>query len=274
MWSTFIVQDEESRPTAAAGGGAGALAGMMAMRSGGGKRRTRTSSPSGEALSENQEGKIKLAFFVATVGITLTVLGVGTEFWVELSQSKGFYSNQTCLVAHYGLWKVCTKMLWVTDVSPERQSCGPLDLPGESNCTYFKFYTTGENTVLFQKTPAKNLTVMSAMMAIVGLFLMLMGAICIIMAISKGVEFFLKPASVCFTSSGVLVFLSIIVFHQSVLSFLASDNSILLHHELSWSVTCVGCAGAMLVLAGVLFLILALPYSPWEKCLPCKNNDS
>ncbi|XP_036423147.1 calcium channel, voltage-dependent, gamma subunit 6a [Colossoma macropomum] len=274
MWSTFIVQDEESRPSAASGGGAGALAGMMGVRTGGGKRRTRASSPSGKALSESQEGKIKLAFFVATVGITLTVLGVGTEFWVELAPSKGFHNNQTCLAAHYGLWKSCTKMLWVADVDPERESCGPLDLPGESNCTYFKFYTTGENTVLFQKTPAKNLTVMSAMLAIFGLFLMLMGAVCIVMAISKGVQFFLKPASVCFTLSGVLIFLSLIIFHQSVLSFLASDHTVPLHYELSWSVTCVGCAGAMLVVAGASFLLLALPYNPWEKCLPSKNNDS
>ncbi|XP_066531847.1 calcium channel, voltage-dependent, gamma subunit 6a isoform X2 [Hoplias malabaricus] len=198
MWSTFIVQDEENRPTATAGGGAGALAGMMGVRSGGGKRRTRASSP---ALSESQEGKIKLAFFVATIGITLTVLGVGTEFWVELSPPKTNTNNETCLAAHYGLWKSCSKTLWVTDVDPERASCGPLDLPGESNCTYFKFYTTGENTVLFQKTPAKNLTVTSAMFAIFSLFLMLMGSICIIMAISKGVLFFLKPASVCFTLS-------------------------------------------------------------------------
>ncbi|KAG9279407.1 voltage-dependent calcium channel gamma-6 subunit-like [Astyanax mexicanus] len=267
MWSTFIVQDEDSRAAAGSGGG---LAGMMGMRSGG-KRRTRATT---SALSETQEGKIKLAFFLAMVGITLTVLGVGTEFWVELAQSRGFYNNQTCLVGHYGLWKACTKTLWLVDVSPERECCGPVDLPGESNCTYFKFYTTGENTVLFQKIPAKNLTVTSAIIAIVGLFLMLMGAVCIIMAISKGVQFFLKPASVCFILSGVLLFLCLIVFHQSVLSFLESDHSVLLHHELSWSVSCLGCAGAMLVLAGALFLLIALPYSPWEKCLPSKNNGS
>uniref|UniRef100_A0AAR2LYY2 Calcium channel, voltage-dependent, gamma subunit 6a n=1 Tax=Pygocentrus nattereri TaxID=42514 RepID=A0AAR2LYY2_PYGNA len=206
-----------------------------------------------------QEGKIKFAFFVAAVGITLTVLGVGTEFWVELAPSKGFHNNQTCLAAHHGLWKSCTKMLWVADVDPERESCGPLDLPGV--VTLCSFFCT-------------DLTVMSAMLAIFGLFLMLMGAVCIIMAISKGVQFFLKPASVCFTLSGVLVFLSLIVFHQSVLSFLASDHTIPLHYELSWSVTCVGCAGAMLVVAGASFLLLALPYSPWEKCPPCRNNDS
>lgn len=37
---------------------------------------------------------------------------------------------QTCLTAHYGLWKGCTKTLWVADIDPERESCGPADLPG------------------------------------------------------------------------------------------------------------------------------------------------
>ena len=38
--------------------------------------------------------QIKLAFFVAIVGVVLTVLGVGTEFWVELAPPKSFYNNQ------------------------------------------------------------------------------------------------------------------------------------------------------------------------------------
>lgn len=45
-------------------------------------------------LSSDQ---IKLAFFVAIVGVVLTVLGVGTEFWVELAAPKTFYNNQVAL---------------------------------------------------------------------------------------------------------------------------------------------------------------------------------
>ncbi|XP_051526880.1 voltage-dependent calcium channel gamma-6 subunit-like [Myxocyprinus asiaticus] len=276
MWSTFIVQDEEVRTGTAPAGvhqGSGGLEGLMGSRSDGRKRRLRTLSSSGKGISESQEGKIKLTFFMAVTGIMLTVLGVGTEFWVELTPSKRFHNNQTCLAAHYGLWKCCTKTFWVSDIDSKQESCGPLDLQGESNCTFFKFYTTGENIVLFQKTPEKDLTVASAMFAIFSLSLMVMGAVCIIMAVSKGVQFFLKPACVCFILSGVLIFICLIVFHQSVLSFLASDQSIPLHHKMSWSVTCLGCAGALVVVAGTLFLVLALPYSPWEKCLPKNNSD-
>ncbi|XP_034055566.1 voltage-dependent calcium channel gamma-6 subunit-like isoform X2 [Gymnodraco acuticeps] len=249
MWSTFMVTDEEGRTVgpAASGGamiapggapqGPAALTGMMTGRStfGGNKRRRKTST--GHAMSEAQEGK-------------------------------------TCLTAHYGLWKGCTKSLWVSEIDPNRESCGPAELPGASNCTYFKFFTTGENAVLFQKTTRKNLNVAAAMLALFSLFLMVMGAICITMALSKELIFFLKPASVCFIMSGVLVLLSLIVFHQSVLAFLASDHTVPLQHNLSWSVSCVGCAGAVLIVGGILFLLLALPYSPWQRCLPQKNSSS
>ncbi|XP_042290642.1 voltage-dependent calcium channel gamma-6 subunit-like isoform X2 [Thunnus albacares] len=254
--------------------GVASLAGLTSGRGTfGGNKRRRTAS-GGNAMSEAQEGKIKLAFFVAIVGVILTVLGVGTEYWVELSPPKSFYNNQTCVTAHYGLWKGCTKTLWVADIDPERENCGPAELPGESNCTYFKFFTTGENAVMFQKTTQKNLNIATATLALVSLFLMVMGAICITMSLSKEILFFLKPASVCFILSGILVLLSLVVFHQSVMAFLASDHTVPLDHKLSWSVSCIGCAGAVLIVGGILFLLLALPCSPWQRCLPQKDSSS
>lgn len=117
MWSNFFVQQDEEGRIGVAGAGQGG------MKGGRGQRRT-------HKMSDSQEGKIKLAFFVAIIGVTLTVLGVGTEFWVELAQPKNFSSNQTCQMAHYGLWKGCIRTLWVADIDPERTSCGPAELPG------------------------------------------------------------------------------------------------------------------------------------------------
>ncbi|XP_075994737.1 voltage-dependent calcium channel gamma-6 subunit-like [Genypterus blacodes] len=276
MWSTFFATEEVlglGVPGAGGPGGAQSLSALMIGRGAHGNKRRRTNS-TGPAMSEAQEGKIKLAFFVAIVGVVLTVLGVGTEFWAELSPPKGFYNNQTCLTTHYGLWKGCTRTLWVADIDPERESCGPAELPGESNCSYFKFFTTGENAAMFQKTTQKNLNIAAAMMALFSLFLMVMGGVCISMALSKEILFFLKPASVCFILSGLLVLLSLMVFHQSVLALLASDHTVPLHHELSWSVSCLGCAGGVLMVGGVLFLLLAQPYSPWQRCLPQREGSS
>ncbi|KAI4902564.1 hypothetical protein NFI96_022005 [Prochilodus magdalenae] len=119
MWSNFFMQqEEEGRMGVASAGGAGGMGGR------GGKRARPV------RMSESQEGKIKLAFFVAIVGVVLTVLGVGTEFWVELSQPKHFQNTQTCKMVHYGLWKSCIRTLWVMDIDPERESCGPAELPG------------------------------------------------------------------------------------------------------------------------------------------------
>ncbi|KAK1795333.1 hypothetical protein P4O66_010502 [Electrophorus voltai] len=256
MWSNFVQQEEEGRMGMAFGGVAGGVV------SRGGKR---ARAP---RMSDSQEGKIKLTFFLVLVGVTLTVLGLGTEFWVELAQPKHFRNNQTCEMAHYGLWKSCVRTLWITDIDPKRESCGPAQLPGQSNCTYFKFYTSGENAVIFKKTTNKNLNLASAMLAIFSLFLMVMGCVCVIMSLSKNVPFLLKPAAVCFLVSGVLILVSIIVFHQSVLALLASDHSMPLNHELSWSVACVGSAGAILILGSILFILLALPFDPLEKCMP------
>ncbi|XP_060726543.1 voltage-dependent calcium channel gamma-6 subunit isoform X2 [Tachysurus vachellii] len=217
MWSNFFMQQEEdSRMGGHVGAGAGGGGGR-------GKNRSRSAH-----MSESQEGKIKIAFFVAIVGVTLTVLGLGTEFWVELAQPKHFQNNQSCQMVHYGLWKACTRTLWVSDIDPERESCGPAELPGESNCTYFKFYTSGENAVIFKKT----------------------------------------------TDKSVLIMLCIIVFHQSVLALLASDHTVPLHYELSWSVVCVGSAGAILLVGGILFLLISLPFNPFKKCLMHQNSSA
>ncbi|KAL6109371.1 voltage-dependent calcium channel gamma-6 subunit [Pungitius pungitius] len=265
MWSNYFVQpDDDGRIGVAGAGQGGGLGGMK-----GGRAQRRT-----QKISDSLEGKIKLAFFVSIVGVTLTVLGVGTEFWVELAQKKNFSGNETCQMAHYGLWKGCIHTLWVADIDPERTSCGPAELPGETNCTYFKFFTSGENAVIFKKTTNRKLNLAAAVLALLSLTMMVMGSICIAMSLNKGVPFFLKPASFCFILSGVLVLLSILIFHQSVESLLSSDDSIPLHHELSWSVACVGSAGAILIFAGFLFVILSLPFSPWQKCWPHKNNTT
>uniref|UniRef100_A0A8D2DVL0 Voltage-dependent calcium channel gamma-6 subunit n=1 Tax=Sciurus vulgaris TaxID=55149 RepID=A0A8D2DVL0_SCIVU len=133
MWSNFFMQEEDRRRAAA------------------GRRRAQV-----QGLTPEQEGKIKLVLLLVTVGATMAVLAVGTEFWVELNAYKA-NGSAVCDAAHLGLWKVCTKRLWLADVPAGRETCGPAELPGEANCTYFKFFTTGENARIFQRTTKKGL---------------------------------------------------------------------------------------------------------------------
>uniref|UniRef100_A0A9L0SK66 Voltage-dependent calcium channel gamma-6 subunit n=1 Tax=Equus caballus TaxID=9796 RepID=A0A9L0SK66_HORSE len=136
MWSNFFMQEEDRRRAAA------------------GRRRAQAQHKSW--LTPEQEGKIKLVLLLTTVGATLAVLAVGTEFWVELNTYK-VNGSAVCDAAHLGLWKMCTKRLWQADVPAGRETCGPAELPGEANCTYFKFFTTGENAHVFQRTTKKGL---------------------------------------------------------------------------------------------------------------------
>uniref|UniRef100_A0A8C4TPT0 Voltage-dependent calcium channel gamma-1 subunit n=1 Tax=Erpetoichthys calabaricus TaxID=27687 RepID=A0A8C4TPT0_ERPCA len=256
MWSNFFMQEEES------GGGRGGAGGVRGGFRTGVKRATGKSG-----LTDSQEGKIKLAFFVAIVGVTLTVLAVGTEFWVELSPPKNMYDNETCTSIHYGLWKKCLKKLWVSDIDQERDSCGPADLAGDANCSYFKFFTTGENAVLFHKSTKKDLHIAAAIIALLSITFMILGSICITMALSKAVEFLLKPASFFFILAGLLILISLEVFRQSVLALLDSDQTVLVQYALSWSVACGGAAGAVLIFGGICFIVLSLPRSTWKICL-------
>ncbi|XP_072824846.1 voltage-dependent calcium channel gamma-6 subunit isoform X3 [Vicugna pacos] len=109
MWSNFFMQEEDRRRAAA------------------GRRRARGLQKS--QMTPEREGKIKLALLLTSVGATLAVLAVGTEFWVELNTYRD-NGSAVCDAAHLGLWKLCTKRLWQADVPAGRDTCGPAGLPG------------------------------------------------------------------------------------------------------------------------------------------------
>lgn len=109
MWSNFFMQEEDRRRAA--------------------RGRQRAQGQQTRGLTPEHEGKVKLALLLVAVGAALSVLSVGTEFWVELNTRKANGST-VCDAAHLGLWKVCTKRLWQADVPADRDTCGPAELPG------------------------------------------------------------------------------------------------------------------------------------------------
>uniref|UniRef100_H3A7G5 Voltage-dependent calcium channel gamma-1 subunit n=1 Tax=Latimeria chalumnae TaxID=7897 RepID=H3A7G5_LATCH len=245
MWSNFFMQEENLR---------------------GGGRVVRGTS--GTGMSDSQEGKIKLAFFVAIVGVTLTVLAVGTEFWVELSTLKENY-NVTCEAAHFGLWKLCLKKLRIENVDDQRKSCGPAELPGESNCTYFKFFTTGENTEIFYRTTKKAVVISASVVNVILLLICCVKytvCVCTVICLKK---YILQSGGVCMCLAGLLVLISTELFHQSVLWLMDTDSRIPLEYEFSWSFVCAVAAGAILIFGGLCFILLSVPEmckKPWQAC--------
>ncbi|XP_062947430.1 voltage-dependent calcium channel gamma-6 subunit isoform X2 [Cynocephalus volans] len=227
MWSNFFMQEEDRRRAAV------------------GLRRARGQQRSG--LTPERQGKIKLALLVATVGATLSVLSVGTEFWVELNTYKA-NGSAVCDAAHMGLWKVCTKRLWQADVPAGRETCGPAELPGEVNLA-------------------------AAVIAVLGLAVMALGCLCVIMVLSKGAEFLLRVGAICFGLSGLLLFVSLEVFRHSVQALLQRVSpepppAPPLTYEYSWSLGCGLGAGLVLLLGGGCFLLLTMPSWPWGSLCP------
>lgn len=258
MWSNFFMQEEDRRRAAV------------------GRRRAQGQQNLG--LTPELEGKIKLVLLLATVGATLAVLSVGTEFWVEFNTYKT-NGSAVCEAAHMGLWKVCIKRLWQADVPASRETCGPAELPGEANCTYFKFFTTGENAHIFQRTTKKEVNLAAAVIAVLSLTAMALGCLCIIMVLSKGAEFLLRLGAVCFVLSGLLLLVSLEVFRHSVRALLQGASLDTppvprLTYEYSWSLGCGVGAGLILLLAGVCFLLLSLPSWPWRSLCPKQGEPT
>ncbi|KAM7059591.1 voltage-dependent calcium channel gamma-6 subunit [Molossus nigricans] len=251
MWSNFLMQEEDRRRGAAA-------------RRGDGQRQP--------GLSPEQEGKVKLVLLLTAVGATLAVLAVGTEFWVELNTFKA-NGSAVCDAAYLGLWKMCVKRLWQQDVPAGRETCGPAQLPGEANCTYFKFFTTGENAHIFQRTTKKEMNLAAAVIAVLGLTVLALGCLCIIMVLSKGAEFLVRVGAVCFGLSGLLLLVSLEVFRHSVRALIQRVSpepppAPALTYEYSWSLGCCVGASLVLLLVGICFLLLTLPPWPWGSLCP------
>ncbi|XP_017513723.3 voltage-dependent calcium channel gamma-6 subunit [Manis javanica] len=256
MWSSFFMQEEGRRRGAA------------------GRRRARGQRRSG--LAPAREGSVKLGLLLTAVGATLAVLAVGTEFWVELNTYKA-NGSAICDAAHLGLWKMCTRRLWQADVPAGRETCGPAELPGEANCTYFKFFTTGENAHIFQRTTKKEVNLAAAVMAVLALAVMALGCLSIIMVLSKGAEFLLRVGAFCFGLSGLLLLVSLEVFRHSVKALLQRVGpepppAPALAYEYSWSVGCGLGASLVLLLAGGCFLLLTLPPWPWGSLCPKQGH--
>ena len=71
--------------------------------------------------------KINITIFVLLVGMACMFTAVVTDYWAVLSPEVQHY-NQTCEAAHFGLWRLCKKYIYMTEDTGH--GCGPLSLPG------------------------------------------------------------------------------------------------------------------------------------------------
>lgn len=70
--------------------------------------------------------KVRVALLCILGGTVLALVAVVTDHWAVLSPHVEHH-NTTCEAAHFGLWRICTKRIFVGD---KERTCGPITLPG------------------------------------------------------------------------------------------------------------------------------------------------
>ncbi|XP_019493161.1 PREDICTED: voltage-dependent calcium channel gamma-1 subunit [Hipposideros armiger] len=218
-------------------------------------------------MSQTKTLKVRVTLFCILVGIVLATLAVVTDHWAVLSPQVEHH-NVTCEAAHFGLWRICTKSIVVSD--SKDKSCGPITLPGEKNCSYFRHFNPGESSEIFEVTTQKEYSISAAAIAIFSLGFVIMGTICVLLSFGKKRDYLLRPASMFYAFAGLCIFVSVEVMRQSVKRMIDSEDTVWIEYYYAWSFACACAAFVLLFLGGLALLLVSLPrmpQNPWESCM-------
>lgn len=80
-------------------------------------------------MFEEQVTKVKITSVVIVVGMSAMLAAVVTDHWAVLSP-RVEKLNATCEAAHFGLWRLCKKTIFIEKEDPQGKGCGPISLPG------------------------------------------------------------------------------------------------------------------------------------------------
>uniref|UniRef100_A0A667Y9X6 Voltage-dependent calcium channel gamma-1 subunit n=1 Tax=Myripristis murdjan TaxID=586833 RepID=A0A667Y9X6_9TELE len=205
-----------------------------------------------------QATKVKITSLVILVGMSSMLAAVVTDHWAVLSP-RVEKLNTTCQAAHFGLWRLCKKSIFIVEEDPQGKGCGPISLPGAKNCSYFKHFTSGEEAELFEvKTQKEKYHNTKA---------------------SGGLFYcsFCTHYKQCFLylATGLCIIISVEVMRQSVKRMIDSDETIWIEYYYSWSFTCACASFTLLLLSGVALLLISMPHmprNPWETCMDAEPD--
>ncbi|KAI4832104.1 hypothetical protein KUCAC02_015085 [Chaenocephalus aceratus] len=215
--------------------------------------------------------KIKIAIFVLIVGMACMFTAVVTDHWAVLSP-RVERVNETCEAAHFGLWKLCKKYIYISEENfVQGHGCGPISLPGEENCTYFRHFTPGQDAEIFDYKTQKEYNISAAAISIFSLAFMIFGSLCLM-----GSYYLLKPAGMFYAFAGLCCFISLEVMRQSVKRMIESEETIWIEYYYSWSFACACTGFVLLFLTGFALLLLSMPQmprNPWETCMDAEQDQ-
>ncbi|XP_006833659.1 PREDICTED: voltage-dependent calcium channel gamma-1 subunit [Chrysochloris asiatica] len=218
-------------------------------------------------MSQTKTLKVRVTLFFILVGIVLALVAVVTDHWAVLSPHTE-HSDGTCEVAHFGLWRICTKRIILGD--SEDKNCAAITLPGEKNCSYFRHFNPGESSEIFEVTTQKEYSISAAAIAIFCLGFIIMGTICLLLSFRNKRDYLLRPASMFYAFAGLCILVSVEVMRQSVKRMVDSEETVWIEYYYSWSFACACAAFVLLFLFGLALLLFSLPrmpQNPWESCM-------
>ncbi|KAM9296012.1 voltage-dependent calcium channel gamma-1 subunit [Gastrophryne carolinensis] len=220
-------------------------------------------------MQELKALKIRITFFITLIGVSLMLAAIMSNHWAVMSPKVDDFT-QPCEVAHFGLWKLCTKRIVVEGNDVVSTLCGPLSLPGEVNCSYFKHFTSGENAEILQVTTQKEYSISAAAIAIIGVGFMTMGTVCTLLSFREKLDYLLKPAGLFYVFAGLCMIISAEVIRQSVHRMIDSKETVWIEYYYSWSFACACASFALLFVCGIALVLISLPRmprNPWETCM-------
>ncbi|XP_006886328.1 PREDICTED: voltage-dependent calcium channel gamma-1 subunit [Elephantulus edwardii] len=217
-------------------------------------------------MSQTQTLKVRVTLFFILVGVVLALAAVVTDHWAVLSPHVE-HPNGTCEAAHFGLWRICTKRIVLSD---DDLSCSTISLPGEKNCSYFRHFNPGETSEIFEVTTQKEYSISAAAISIFSLVFIILGTICLLLSFRKKRDYMLRPASMFYAFAGLCVLVSVEVMRQSVKRMIDSEDTVWIDYYYAWSFACACAAFVLLFLGGLALLLFSLPrmpQNPWESCM-------
>lgn len=223
----------------------------------------------------HKKTKVKLTIFSLLVGMLCMFSAVVSDHWAVLSPTVK-QVNATCEAAHFGLWRLCKKNLYITDEERIGQGCGPISLPGEYNCTYFRHFTPGEESEILDVKTQREYSISAAAIAIFSVAFMILGSICVLAALGKGKDYIYKPAGMFFAFAGLCAIVSVEVMRQSVKRMIDSEETIWIKYYYSWSFACAVSGCILMFVCGLGLLVLAMPQmprNPWETCMDAEPEQ-
>lgn len=221
------------------------------------------------------ETKTKIIFFVIMVGSVSMLTAVVTDHWAVLSPQVENV-NTTCEAAHFGLWRLCKKHIYIDEEKLLGKSCGPISSPGEINCSYFRHFTPGEDSEIFEVKTQREYNISAAAIAIFSLAFIILGSLCVLGSLRKGKDYLYKPAGMFFAFAGLCAIISVEVMRQSVKRMIESEDTIWIEYYYSWSFACACTGFVLLFLSGTGLLLISMPQiprNPWETCMDAEPEQ-